>query len=95
LGRCTAVLLQDEDNLREALRYSAAMLGELRTSYLSPQKYYELYMQVFDELGNLEVRQLEASSHALAAGTTGARAWPTSVHDSRPVEWVGLSSKST
>jgi hypothetical protein len=48
--------LQDEDNLREALRYSAAMLGELRTSYLSPQKYYELYMQVFDELGNLEVR---------------------------------------
>jgi len=33
------------------------MLGELRTSYLSPQKYYELYMQVFDELGNLEVRR--------------------------------------
>jgi vacuolar protein sorting-associated protein 35 len=31
------------------------MLGELRTSYLSPQKYYELYMQVFDELSNLEV----------------------------------------
>lgn len=46
---------QDEDNLREALRYSAAMLGELRTSFLSPQRYYELYMQVFDELGNLEV----------------------------------------
>uniref|UniRef100_A0A383WCT9 Vacuolar protein sorting-associated protein 35 n=1 Tax=Tetradesmus obliquus TaxID=3088 RepID=A0A383WCT9_TETOB len=44
----------DEDNLREALRYSAAMLGELRTSFLSPQRYYELYMQVFDELGNLE-----------------------------------------
>jgi vacuolar protein sorting-associated protein 35 len=53
--------LQDEDNLREALRYSAAMLGELRTSFLSPQRYYELYMQVFDELGNLEV------SHAAAA----------------------------
>jgi vacuolar protein sorting-associated protein 35 len=49
------LVVQDEDNLREALRYSAAMLGELRTSYLSPQKYYELYMQVFDELGNLEV----------------------------------------
>lgn len=47
---------QDEDNLREALRYSAAMLGELRTSYLSPQKYYELYMQVFDQLAHLEVR---------------------------------------
>jgi hypothetical protein len=55
---------QDEDNLREALRYSAAMLGELRTSFLSPQRYYELYMQVFDELGNLEVR--------LCLVTTGA-----------------------
>lgn len=49
------LLLQDEDNLREALRYSAGMLGELRTSYLSPQKYYELYMQVFNELSELEV----------------------------------------
>lgn len=45
---------QDEDNLREALRYSAAMLGELRTSQLTPQKYFELYMHVFDELNNLE-----------------------------------------
>jgi hypothetical protein len=49
------VITQDEDNLREALRYSAQMLGELRTSFLTPQKYYELYMQVFDELVNLEV----------------------------------------
>eukprot|EP00891_Asterochloris_glomerata_P001826 jgi/Astpho2/1826/e_gw1.00038.20.1_t len=45
----------DEDNLREALRYSAAMLGELRTSSLTPQKYFELYMQVFDELRHLEI----------------------------------------
>lgn len=49
------MITQDEDNLREALRYSAQMLGELRTSFLTPQKYYELYMQVFDELVNLEV----------------------------------------
>lgn len=47
--------LQDEDNLREALRFSAAMLGELRTSLLTPQKYFELYMQAFDELRHLEV----------------------------------------
>ena len=47
--------MQDEDNLREALRYSAALLGELRTSLLSPQKYYELYMQASDELQNLQV----------------------------------------
>ncbi|DBA95664.1 hypothetical protein WJX82_011441 [Trebouxia sp. C0006] len=45
----------DEDNLREALRYSAAMLGELRTSQLTPQKYFELYMQTFTELQHLEM----------------------------------------
>jgi hypothetical protein len=48
-------MTQDEDNMREALRFSAAMLSELRTSQLSPQKYYELYMLVFDQLVNLEV----------------------------------------
>jgi vacuolar protein sorting-associated protein 35 len=41
--------------MREALRFSSAMLSELRTSQLSPQKYYELYMLVFDQLVNLEV----------------------------------------
>lgn len=35
-------LLQDASNLRDALKYSAQMLSELRTSKLSPQKYYEL-----------------------------------------------------
>ncbi|KAL4438691.1 hypothetical protein ABPG77_006295 [Micractinium sp. CCAP 211/92] len=44
----------DDDNMKEALRYSAALLGELRTSLLSPQRYYELYMQACDELRNLE-----------------------------------------
>ena len=53
----TNASLQDEDNLREALRFSAAMLGELRTSLLTPQKYFELYMQAFDELRHLEVRE--------------------------------------
>ena len=52
--------MQDDDNLREALRYSAAMLGELRTSQLTPQKYFELYMQTFTELQHLEVRLIRA-----------------------------------
>ena len=34
------------------------MLGELRTSLLTPQKYFELYMQAFDELRHLEVCRL-------------------------------------
>ncbi|KAK9808922.1 hypothetical protein WJX72_006449 [[Myrmecia] bisecta] len=44
----------DEDNMREALKYSAGLLVELRTSLLTPQKYFELYMQAFDELRHLE-----------------------------------------
>ncbi|BBN06357.1 vacuolar protein sorting-associated protein 35 [Marchantia polymorpha subsp. ruderalis] len=45
----------DANNLRDALKFSAQMLSELRTSKLSPQKYYELYMRTFDELRMLEV----------------------------------------
>ncbi|KAK4429405.1 Vacuolar protein sorting-associated protein 35B [Sesamum alatum] len=45
----------DANNLREALKYSAQLLSELRTSKLSPHKYYELYMRAFDELRRLEM----------------------------------------
>ncbi|KAG0562429.1 hypothetical protein KC19_9G145400 [Ceratodon purpureus] len=45
----------DGNNLRDALKYSAQMLSELRTSKLSPQKYYELYMRLFGELQRLEI----------------------------------------
>ncbi|XVF15950.1 hypothetical protein REPUB_Repub09cG0200000 [Reevesia pubescens] len=45
----------DSNNLRDALKYSTRMLSELRTSRLSPHKYYELYMRAFDELRKLEM----------------------------------------
>jgi vacuolar protein sorting-associated protein 35 len=45
----------DANNIRDVLKFSAQMLSELRTSKLSPQKYYELYMRTFDELRQLEV----------------------------------------
>ncbi|KAK9129430.1 hypothetical protein Sjap_009917 [Stephania japonica] len=45
----------DSNNLRDALKYSAQMLSELRTSRLSPHKYYDLYMRAFDELRKLEM----------------------------------------
>ncbi|XP_019177439.1 PREDICTED: vacuolar protein sorting-associated protein 35A-like [Ipomoea nil] len=45
----------DSNNLKDALKYSAQMLSELRTSKLSPHKYYELYMRAFDELRRLEI----------------------------------------
>jgi hypothetical protein len=41
--------------MKDALKSSAALLGELRTSQLSPQKYYELYIQASDELRYLQV----------------------------------------
>lgn len=41
--------------LRDALRYAAALLAELRTGSLAPPKYYELYVKVCDEMANLEV----------------------------------------
>jgi hypothetical protein len=48
------------------------MLGELRTSFLTPQKYYELYMQVFDELVKLEVgRRVGIGPGPLPAATWG------------------------
>lgn len=50
------IILQEESNIDEALRHSAVLLGELRTSLLGPQKYYELYMAVNNEMRDLEVR---------------------------------------
>ena len=43
-GLCSnrAIWAQDSNNLKDALKYSAQMLSELRTSRLSPHKYYEL-----------------------------------------------------
>ncbi|CAH2051390.1 unnamed protein product [Thlaspi arvense] len=49
----------DSNNLKDALKYSAQMLGELRTSKLSPHKYYDLYMRAFDELRKLEIFFME------------------------------------
>lgn len=53
----------DSDNLREALKYSALLLSELRTSRLSPHNYFELYMRAFDELRKLEIFFKEEERH--------------------------------
>eukprot|EP00913_Durusdinium_trenchii_P012693 g11919.t1 len=43
----------DGDNVREALKNASNMICELRTSLLSPKNYFELYMQVFNEMQHL------------------------------------------
>ncbi|XP_022256816.1 vacuolar protein sorting-associated protein 35-like isoform X1 [Limulus polyphemus] len=49
----------DKSKLMEALKHASNMLGELRTSLLSPKSYYELYMAVTDELRHLELYLLD------------------------------------
>lgn len=49
----------DGTNLKLALKHASNMIGELRTSLLSPKTYYELYMQVFDQLSRLEAYFME------------------------------------
>lgn len=49
----------DKSKLMEALKHASNMLGELRTSLLSPKSYYELYMAVTDELRHLEIHLLD------------------------------------
>jgi vacuolar protein sorting-associated protein 35 len=44
----------DDSNLKDALKHSSVMLSELRTSRLSPQKYYALFMRACDEMRYLE-----------------------------------------
>jgi vacuolar protein sorting-associated protein 35 len=44
----------DNDQLMDALKHASSMLGELRTSLLSPKSYYELYMAISDQLRHLE-----------------------------------------
>ncbi|KAL6295547.1 hypothetical protein ACE6H2_003689 [Prunus campanulata] len=56
----------DANNLRDALKYSALMLSELRTSRLSPHKYYDLYMRAFDELRKLEMFFKDESRHGVS-----------------------------
>ncbi|XP_061969609.1 vacuolar protein sorting-associated protein 35B-like isoform X2 [Populus nigra] len=56
----------DSNNLRDALKCSALMLSELRTSKLSPHKYYDLYMRAFDELRKLEIFFKDESRHGVS-----------------------------
>ncbi|GAB2287638.1 Vacuolar protein sorting-associated protein 35B [Dionaea muscipula] len=56
----------DANNLREALKFSAQMLSELRTSKLSPHKYYELYMRAFDELRKVEIFFKDEARHGVS-----------------------------
>ena len=62
----------DSNNLREGLKCASAMTGELRTAKLSPKNYYELYMNVTDELRELELFfEDEDNKETASKGATG------------------------
>ena len=66
----------DANNLKETLKHAAIMVSELRTPYLTPKVYYELYMDVFDQLGSLEMYFMQLQR----AGTPVARIYELVQH---------------
>ena len=64
--------------------------GELRTVALSPQKYYELYMQVWNELRHLEVRSPRSPTRSFRGLTHWFTPWLMVTHwfTPRPVPLV-------
>ena len=44
----------DSNNLSEVIKHGVDLISELKTSSMGPKTYYELYMQVFDQLSRLE-----------------------------------------
>lgn len=54
----------DSDNLRDSLKHASNLICELRTSLLSPKNYYDLYMQVFQELHHLHDFFSDPTRHA-------------------------------
>lgn len=41
--------------MKSALKHAANMVSELKTADLTPKVYYELYMEIFDQLIFLEM----------------------------------------
>ena len=44
----------ESNNLSEVLTHSGSLISELKSPFLYPKTYYDLYMQVFDHLSRLE-----------------------------------------
>ena len=44
----------ENSQLRQCLKEASVMLGELKTSLLTPKNYYQLYTEIFDQMQNVE-----------------------------------------
>ncbi|RYE99038.1 MAG: hypothetical protein EOO41_01630 [Methanobacteriota archaeon] len=50
-----SAVLQDARDLNGVIKHAAAMISELQTGLLTPKSYFELYMEVFDQMAHLEM----------------------------------------
>ena len=50
----------ESNNLSEVLTHSVSLISELKSPFLYPKTYYDLYMQVFDQLSRLESYFMQA-----------------------------------
>lgn len=57
--------LETKNKFMDALKHASTFLNELRTSYLTPKQYYELYIMVYDGLEYLSqyLRDTHPNSH--------------------------------
>lgn len=69
----TSLLLQDKNKLMDALKHASNMLGELRTSMLSPKSYYELCILWGEGTGPWPLRVPERVSAAFATAPSPDR----------------------
>jgi len=71
----------DSENLHEALRYASTMINELRTSKLYPTRYYEVYMNVTNQLTHLESYIESEYKKKSANDESSAGVWLSELYD--------------
>lgn len=71
----------DSENLHDALRYASTMINELRTSKLYPTRYYEVYMNVTNQLTHLESYINSEYEKKKAADQSSASLWLKELYD--------------
>mmetsp|Transcript_33853 Transcript_33853/g.54199 ORF Transcript_33853/g.54199 Transcript_33853/m.54199 type:complete len:848 (-) Transcript_33853:201-2744(-) len=71
----------DSENLHDALRYASTMINELRTSKLFPTRYYEVYMNVTNQLTHLEAYIDAEYKKKCQSDSNSANVWLQELYD--------------
>eukprot|EP01084_Bolivina_argentea_P140784 247437_1 len=71
----------DSENLHDALRHASTMINELRTSKLYPTRYYEVYMNVTNQLSHLETYIDGEYKKKASVDASTANVWLSELYD--------------